>query len=87
MSNETNIEQAQIASDNGALVIYTSEDGRVKLDVQFEGETVWLSQAQMAVLFDRDRTTIGKHIANVFEQGEVDEKVGSAKIAHTTQLR
>lgn len=82
MSNETNIEQAQMASDNGALIIYTSEDGRVKLDVQFEGETVWLSQAQMAVLFNRDRTVIGRHIAKIYEEGELDKKITCAKFAH-----
>lgn len=69
-------------SDN--IVIYQAEDGEIKLDVKVEGESVWLTQAQMSELFGRDRTVIGKHIKNIFSEGELSEKVVCAKIAHTT---
>ncbi|MDY3069061.1 MAG: virulence protein RhuM/Fic/DOC family protein [Parabacteroides sp.] len=69
-------------SDN--IVIYQAEDGEIKLDVKVEGESVWLTQAQMSELFGRDRTVIGKHIKNIFSEGELNEKVVCAKIAHTT---
>lgn len=56
------------------LIIYTTEDGLTKVDVTFEDETVWLSIAQMAELFQRDRSVISKHIKNVFEEGELVEE-------------
>ena len=56
------------------MVIYQSEDGAVKVDVLFEDETVWLSQQQMAMLFQKDRTVITRHISNIFAEGELDEK-------------
>lgn len=58
----------------GEIVVYRSKDGLTRVDVRFEGETVWLSQAQMAELFQRDRTVIGRHIRNIFAEGELDEK-------------
>ena len=61
------------------------DDGKTQLDVKLENETVWLTQAQMAELFQKDRTVIGRHIRNIFKEGELDEKVVSAKIAHTTK--
>ena len=67
------------------IIIYQSNDGKTQLDVKLENETVWLAQAQMAELFQKDRTVIGRHIRNIFKEGELDEKVVSAKIAHTTQ--
>ena len=56
------------------MLIYQSEDGKIKIDVRFENETVWLSQAQMCELFGRERSVITKHIRNIFEEGELDEK-------------
>ena len=49
-----------------SLLLYQSEDGKVKIDVRFEGETVWLSLDQMATLFARDKTTISRHMKNIF---------------------
>ncbi|MDR2184530.1 MAG: DNA-binding protein, partial [Treponema sp.] len=60
--------------NNTEMIIYRSADGRVKIDVRMEGETLWLSQAQMALLFGRDRSVITKHIRNIFAEGELDEK-------------
>ncbi len=56
------------------LVIFKAQDGNVKLDVQLENETVWLTQAQMSFLFERDRSVITKHVKNIFKEDEVDEK-------------
>jgi hypothetical protein len=55
------------------IVIYTTEDGQAKLQVKIEDETVWLTQEQMAELFDKGRTTITEHIQNAFKEGELDE--------------
>ncbi len=67
------------------ILIYQTEDGKVKIETHFENETVWLNRNEIARLFDRDVKTIGKHINNVFSDGELDEKVVVAKFATTTQ--
>jgi prophage maintenance system killer protein len=67
------------------IVIYQTEDGKTQIDVRLENETVWLTQAQMAELFQKDRTVITRHINNVFKEGELEKEVVCAKFAHTTQ--
>ena len=59
---------------NTQITIYETEDGKARVEVRFEDENVWLSQAQMSELFDRDQSVISKHIKNVFSEGELDEK-------------
>ena len=56
------------------LVIFKAQDGNVKLDVNIENETVWLTQNQMSELFERDRSVITKHIKNIFKEKELDDK-------------
>ena len=56
------------------IVIYQSEDGLIKVDVLFENETVWLTQQQMALLFQKDISVISRHVKNIFEEGELEEK-------------
>lgn len=63
------------------IILYQSQDGLTRIDVILENETVWLSQDQMAKLFQTDRTSITKHIKNIFETGELDQKISSAKFA------
>lgn len=67
------------------IVIYTSSENQTQIEVNFDNETVWLTQKQIAGLFMKDRTVITKHINNVFKEGELDEKVVCANFAHTTQ--
>lgn len=69
---------------NNKIEIYKSSDNQVELYVQLDTDTVWLNQAQLAELFQRDRTVITRHISNIFRENELDEKVVSAKFAHTT---
>src|SRR3989339_1901271 len=59
---------------NTQITIYESDDGRVRVEVRFEDENVWLTQAQMAELFDRDQSVISKHIKNVLDEKELNEK-------------
>lgn len=54
------------------IIIYQSPNGQIKVDVRFEEETVWLTQAQMGELFGKSKSTISEHINNVFEEGELD---------------
>lgn len=69
--------------NNSELIIYTTEDGLTKVDVTFDNDTVWLSLDQMAVLFQRDKSTISRHIKNVFEEGELDRNSVVANFATT----
>lgn len=69
------------ANNNDNMLIYLSEDGKIKIDVRFENETVWLSQAQMCILFGRERSVITKHIKNIFEEKELDEN-SNVQILH-----
>ena len=63
------------------IIIYQSSDGITKIDVKMDNETVWLNQSQISELFQRDRTVITKHIKNVFEEGELEEK-SNVQIMH-----
>ncbi len=68
----------------GEIVKYEAE-GLEGFSVLLDSETVWLTQAQMSILFDRDRTVIGRHIRNVFVEEELEENEVCAFFAHTTQ--
>mgnify|MGYP002625279343 CR=1 FL=1 len=65
------------------MIIYTTEDGLTKVETTFDGDTVWLSIDQMAELFQRDRSVIGKHVRNIFKEGELEKESVWAKFAHT----
>ncbi len=68
-------------TNNSPILFYTAPDGSIQLDVKLDQETVWLTQAQMAVLFDVDRTVIVRHIRNVYKSEELDESSTCAKNA------
>lgn len=57
----------------GQIAIYQTPDGQTQIDVRFEQGMFWLSQAQMAEVFDKDSDTIGLHLRNIYESGELDE--------------
>ena len=67
--------------DENKIVIYQTEDGQTQIDVRLENETVWLTQAQMAELFETDRTSIVRHINNIYRVDELDREATCAKIA------
>lgn len=67
--------------EHGEIIIYQTEDGLTKIDVNMQDETVWLSLEQMADLFQRDKSTISKHIKNIFEDGELVRESTVAKFA------
>ena len=71
--------------EKGEIILYQSKDGTTSLDVIVGDETVWLTQTQMSMLFGRDRTVIGKHIRNIFAEGELQKNEVCANFAHTTQ--
>ena len=67
---------------NNQIVVYQTADNQTQIEVHMENETVWLTQAQMAELFQKDRTVISRHIRNVFNEGELEEQSTCAKFAH-----
>lgn len=68
---------------NTNIVMYTTDDGMTKVEATFDNDTVWLSIDQMAELFQRDRSVIGKHVRNVFKEGELVKDSVWAKFAYT----
>ncbi len=76
MTSETN---------KSEIILYQTSDGTVRIDTVFRDETIWLSQAKMAELFDVKIPAISKHLKNIFESGELDEKVVVSVLENTTQ--
>ena len=64
------------------IVLFEAKDGKFAMPVQVKAETVWLTQAQMAQLFNKDRTVIGRHISNAIVDGEIDSETMCAKFAY-----
>ncbi len=65
------------------IIMYTTEDGLTKIETTFENDTVWLSIDQMSELFQRDKSVIGKHVRNIFKEGELVKETVWAKFAYT----
>ena len=76
------IDNQQLAPNNGEVVLYNPDD-TIRLEVRMNDETVWLTQAQMAELFQKDQSVIARHISNVFKEGEQDEE-SNMQILHNT---
>ena len=68
-------------NSNQNVIIYQNKEGNIKIDVHLQDETAWINRQQMAALFDRDVKTIGKHINNVFDEGELDKNSTVANFA------
>ena len=79
-------ENRLIANNGSSIVLYTTDDGNTQLEVKLEKDTVWLTQSQMAELFDKDQSVIARHIKNAFNEGEVNEK-SNMQILHNTQYK
>ena len=67
--------------DPGELLLFQTEDGQTRIDVRLVGETVWLSFAQLAELFQRDKTTVARRIQNVYDEGELKQEATAAFFA------
>lgn len=83
--------EAEAAADRresrpaGEVVVYEAPDGQVRLDVQLDQETVWLTLRQMAELYGRDRSVVSRHVLNVFQEGELERGATCAKFAQVRQ--
>ena len=71
-------------SEELKFLIYNTPDNSAMIDVVVKDDTIWATQSAIALLFGIDRSGIGRHLKNIFEEGELNEKVVSAEIAHTT---
>lgn len=67
--------------NNSEIQIFTTKDGKTEIEVQLDNETVWLNQYQLESLFETDRTSVNRHISNIYKTEELDEKSTCAKIA------
>ena len=74
MNTQTKKEQLLSAPQRGEIILYQTADGRTKIDVKLENETVWLTQTQLCLLFDKSKSTISEHISNIFKEGELVEE-------------
>ncbi|MCE5178307.1 MAG: hypothetical protein LLF81_04065 [Porphyromonadaceae bacterium] len=73
-----------IRMDNRSeIIIYQTDDGLTKIETRLEDDTVWLTQAQMAELFEKGRSTITEHVNNIFQEGELDEESVCRNFRHT----
>ena len=72
-------------SNKDQIVIFQDKDSGITIDVKLEGDTIWLDQYQLEVLFDTDRTSIGRHLRNIYKTNELDKEATSAKIAQVQQ--
>ena len=59
---------------NSEILIYQNQEGNIKIDVQLQDETVWLSQEQMATLFGKSKSTINEHIQNIYKEGALEKE-------------
>lgn len=73
MSIESNNGE-RVMNNQSEMLIYTTEDGLTKIDVSFDQDTLWLTQEQMAELFQKAKSTINEHIRNIYEEGELEEE-------------
>jgi hypothetical protein len=62
---------SETPAPGGQFLVYQTEDGKLKIDAQFEGETVWLTQQQMAELFQTTKQNVGQHLKSIFAEGEL----------------
>ena len=69
----------------GEIILYQTEDGKSRIEVRLQGDTVWLNLDQLAELFQRNKSTISRHIRNVFEDRELSKDMVVAYFATTTQ--
>ena len=72
--------------EKNQIIIYQTADNQTQIDVRMENDTVWLTQAQMAELFQKDRTVISRHIRNVFNEGELLQEGTCAKFAQVQKV-
>ncbi|MFA6190116.1 MAG: virulence protein RhuM/Fic/DOC family protein [Candidatus Staskawiczbacteria bacterium] len=85
MSKKENLLSSKASKGRGEIVIYKTSDKRIRIDISLDKETIWLTQDKIALLFGTQRPAITKHLKNIFKSKELDEKVVSSILEHTTR--
>ena len=85
MNEQTTNAATNPTTKHGEILIYQNPAGKIKVDVRLEDDSVWLTQAQIAQLFAKGRSTIAEHIQNIFSEAELIESVVCREFRHTTQ--
>ena len=80
MTRKAGKKNEDINSDLCEIVLYQSEDGQAALDVHLQNETVWLTQAQMEKIFQRDQSVISRYVNNIFKEGELQRRSNMQKM-------
>ena len=75
----------KVENNQSEIILYKTDDGRIKVDTIFQDETIWLTQAQMSDLFDVNVPAISKHLNNIFEEGELQREVTISKMETVQQ--
>ncbi len=75
----------KLENNQSEIILYKTDDGRIKVDTIFQNETIWLTQAQMSDLFDVNVPAISKHLNNIFEEGELQREVTISKMETVQQ--
>ena len=71
--------------DNGNIVVYVDDNGQPQVDVRFQDETVWLTQAQLVELYQSSKANVSEHIKNIFDEGELDKNSVVRKFRTTVE--
>jgi hypothetical protein len=89
MKSLSSLKQDSPMENTSEILLYRTEDDRTEIQVTLQDETVWLSQAQMAELFQKDVRTINEHIQNIYEEGELQKKptIRNFRIVQTEKKR
>ncbi len=74
-----------VAEGFNEILLYTTPNGKVKVEIYLQNETIWLTQQKIADLFGVQRPAVTKHLKNIFESGELNEEVVCSILEHTTQ--
>ena len=73
-SDDDSVVNSQLSPVNSSLILYQTEDGRTRIQCRFENESIWLTQALIAELFQKDVRTINEHLVNIFDEGELSRE-------------
>ena len=79
----TNVTEEKNVSADTEFLLYQTENGQIRIETRLHDETVWLSQGQMAQLFDKAKSTINEHIKNIFAEGELSEVQAMKKFGNS----
>lgn len=76
-----------MTDEQGEIIIYQTNNGKNKIDVKLEGETVWLTQAQLVELYQSSKSNVSEHIKHIYEEGELEKKFNCSEFPNSSKRR